>query len=233
MSKERRLANGMPADRARSGFAFYEISRVIIPGFYFSALTIILYWAYFWEYFELPLTGPPLWIVFLVVTLVIGLTMYAKETPKRRKAFQENQPSRYLSNKARLMKDIPLLNDSDARMVYFYILNNHMPASFHEKVFYFGTIYHIMIQIRRTSFWFAILSSLFVLYQFSAGDGISHAQFLILFALGVWLIYLLNVQYNKADRKMQENYRDQIFWLQMHEELVESILRRWSSQPTI
>jgi len=233
MSKERHIGNGLPGDRARSGFAVYEMARIIIPGFYFSALTLTLYWAYFWEYFGIPISGAPLWIVFVLITLVIGLTMYAKETPKRRKAFQENQPSRYLSNKARLMKDFPLLNDSDARMVYFYILNNYMPASFHEKVFYFGTIYHVMIQIRRTSFWFAILSSILILYQFSVGYELFLLQSLILFTAGIWLVYLLNVQYNKADRKMQENYRDQIFWLQMHDDTVELILRRWSSQPAI
>ncbi|MBM4168407.1 MAG: hypothetical protein FJ215_04545 [Ignavibacteria bacterium] len=233
MSKEHRPTSDLPADRSRSGFPLYEIARIIIPGFYFSALTLILHWTYFSEYFEIPFAGPPLWLVFLVVTLVIGLTMYAKETPKRRKAFQENQPSRYLSNRARLMKEISLLNETDARMVYFYILNNFMPSSFHEKVFYFGTIYHIMIQIRRTSFWFALLTSALILYQISTGHELYQLQPLILFAVGIWLVYLLNVQYNKADRKMQENYRDQIFWLQMHDDLVEYVLKRWSSQPTI
>ncbi len=42
----------------------------------------------------------------------------------------------------------------------------------------------------------------------------------------MWLIYLLNVRYNKADRKMQENYKDQIYWLEMNNDLVESLLRK-------
>jgi hypothetical protein len=53
---------------------------------------------------------------------------------------------------------------------------------------------------------------------------------LIAFTFFVWLIYALNVRYNKADRKMQENYQDQIYWLQMNNELVEGILRHRVSE---
>jgi hypothetical protein len=40
----------------------------------------------------------------------------------------------------------------------------------------------------------------------------------------VWLVYAMNVRYNKADRKMQENYQDQIFWLSMNTKLVDDLI---------
>lgn len=83
-----------------------------------------------------------------------------------------------------------------------------------------------MIQIRRTSLWFAVLATLSaVAFVVSSPDG-QVVNTLSLLASIVWLIYLLNVRYNKADRKMQENYRDQIYWLEMNNDLVESLLRK-------
>ena len=84
--------------------------------------------------------------------------MYAKETAKRRRAFVENKPSAFLQDIARRYSAAQTLNEGESRQMYFYILNHYMPSAFHEKVFFFGTVYHILIQIRRTLFWFAILS---------------------------------------------------------------------------
>jgi hypothetical protein len=76
---------------------------------------------------------------------------------------------------------------------------------------------------------------LIILILLSTGRTLFELQHLLLFTFIVWLIYLLNVRYNKADRKMQENYQDQIYWLQMNNELVEQILRKRqpSSTPTL
>ncbi|HEY4612070.1 MAG TPA: hypothetical protein VII11_03730, partial [Bacteroidota bacterium] len=112
-----------------------------------------------------------------------------------------------------------------ARQLYFYLLNNHMPAAFHEKIFFFGTIYHIMSSMRRTSFWFALLGTLAIAYEIANTTPLIDMQAVLIFTLAVWLVYVLNVRYNKADRKMQENYQDQIFWLQMNNDLVETTLR--------
>lgn len=233
MAKDLTTETSSLRDNGRSGFALYESVRIIIPGLYFVSLTFLLYWSFFCNFLPSHLSGFPLWLLFFLTALVIGLTMYAKETPKRRKAFQDNQPSRYLSSKAKSMKDIPLLNNEEAKQIYFFLLNNHMPTTFHEKVFFFGTIYHIMIQVRRTSFWFALLAILLIASQFVFALEAHLYKDLLVFALGVWIVYLLNVQYNKADRKMQENYSDQIFWLRMNNRLVEEILRRWATVPKV
>jgi hypothetical protein len=210
-----------------SSFGSYEAMRILVPGYYFATLFMCLTWALAGAFGRtVELGGLQLLLVFIAVGLISGLTLYAKEGTKRRKAFQENQPSLYLKTKARSMADLPVMEEAEARQLYFYILNNHIPSIFHEKIFFFGTIYHIMIQIRRTSLWFAVLATLSALgFAYGSPNGQSVSA-LSLFATVVWLIYLLNVRYNKADRKMQENYKDQIYWLEVNNDLVETLLRK-------
>ena len=210
-----------------SSFGGYEAMRILVPGYYFATLLMCLTWALAGAFGRtVEMGGLQLLLVFIGVGLIAGLTLYAKEGTKRRKAFQENQPSLYLKSKARAMSDLPIMEEVDARQLYFYILNNHIPSVFHEKIFFFGTIYHIMIQIRRTSLWFAVLATLSAAgFAYGSPNG-QMVSTLSLFATIVWLIYLLNVRYNKADRKMQENYKDQIYWLEMNNDLVESLLRK-------
>jgi uncharacterized membrane protein YdjX (TVP38/TMEM64 family) len=214
-------------DQSSSSFGSYEAMRILVPGYYFATLLMCLTWALAGAFGRtVELGGLQLLLLFIAVGLIAGLTLYAKEGTKRRKAFQENQPSQYLKSKARAMSDLPLMEETDARQLYFYILNNHIPSVFHEKIFFFGTIYHIMIQIRRSSLWFALLATLSAAgFAYGSPNG-QIVSTLSLFATVVWLIYLLNVRYNKADRKMQENYKDQIYWLEVNNDLVESLLRK-------
>ena len=210
-----------------SSFGAYETARICVPGYYFATLLLCYLWA-LGQAANIPfvLDGIGLFVLFIGAGLIAGVTLYAKESTKKRKAFQENQPSLYLKTKARAMSDVPVMEETDARQLYFYILNNHVPSLFHEKVFFFGTMYHIMIQIRRSSLWFGVLSlvSLGGLAAYSVSPGA--LQTLIVFTVLSWLLYLLNVRYNKADRKMQENYQDQIYWLEMNNDLVESVIRK-------
>jgi len=210
-----------------SSFGLYESIRILVPGFYFASLCTFFFFVFIFRYFPLSIENGYYIILFLFLMLVSGLTMYAKETTKRRRAFVENQPSAFLQDIARRHSETQMLNDAEARQLYFYILNHFMPSAFHEKVFFFGTVYHIMIQIRRTSFWFAILSLICLAVQTAAGTALFNQQGLISFCILIWLIYLLNVKYNKADRKMQENYQDQIFWLQMNEGLIQDLLKKY------
>jgi len=214
-------------NQSSSSFGAYEAFRIIVPGYYFAALLLCLVWAVSDALGQcVSIDGMRLFLVFVGVGLIAGLTLYAKESTKRRKAFQENQPSLYLKTKARAMAEIPVMEESDARQLYFFILNNHIPSVFHEKIFFFGTIYHIMIQARRTSLWFAVLATLIAGAMVLQGVAFQALGGLLVFAAIAWLLYLLNARYNKADRKMQENYRDQIYWLEMNNDLVESVIRK-------
>jgi hypothetical protein len=210
-----------------SSFGLYEATRILVPGFYFASLCAMLYYSFVSRYISFPIERGYWTVLFLFLVLVSGLTMYAKETTKRRRAFVENQPSAFLEDIVRRHSSTSTLDESEARQLYFYILNNHIPLAFHEKVFFFGTVYHIMIQIRRTSFWFAILSIICLAVQISLGIALANQQGLISFCLLVCIIYLLNVKYNKADRKMQENYQDQIFWLQMNSEIIKDLFEKY------
>jgi hypothetical protein len=208
-----------------SSFSTYEAARILVPGYYFAVLTLILV-NLTASTVQWPMIVPDVFLIFAFVVLgyIAGLTLYAKESTKRRKAFQENQPSLYLKTKARAMPDLPVMEEDEAKQMYFYILNNHIPPIFHEKIFFFGTIYHIMIQIRRTSLWFSLLGTILMAALHLAGYRDSTG--LLLFSAAAWLIYLFNVTFNKADRKMQENYKDQIYWLEMNNDLVETVLRK-------
>jgi hypothetical protein len=213
--------------QSSSSFGMYEAFRIVVPGYYFATLLLCLAWGVAYALgVNLPLEGMKLLLIFVGIGLIAGLTLYAKESTKRRKAFMENQPSQFLKTKARAMADIPVMEEADARQLYFFILNNHIPAVFHEKIFFFGTIYHIMIQIRRTSLWFAALATLIAVVLAIQGATVPDLGGLLVFAATAWILYLLNVRYNKADRKMQENYRDQICWLEMNSELVETVIRK-------
>jgi hypothetical protein len=210
-----------------SSFGIYETARIFAPGLYFASLAALYYRSFLIAY--LPLSSSTIAILFFLAILapVSGLTMYAKETTKLRRAFVENQPSAFLQTMARKRSSVQPLDDTEARQLYFYILNHFVPPAFHEKVFFFGTVYHIMIQIRRTSFWFSLVALVSLLIEVSGGAMLADLRSQIAFSSFVLLIYLLNVKYNKADRKMQENYKDQIFWLQMNEDLVGDLLQKF------
>jgi hypothetical protein len=208
-----------------SSFGAYETARIIVPGFYFASLVTLLYHFFLMHYLPGQLEVSLLLLLFVLIALIAGLTMYAQETPKRRRAFVENQPSSYVQALARKLSDTELLEDAEARQLYFYILNNYMPASFHEKIFFFGTIYHIMIQIRRTSFWFGIMFLAAVGVHIASGVLLQNGTLLVVAVL-VWIVYGINVRYNKADRKMQENYQDQIYWLEQNNDIVLTLLKK-------
>jgi hypothetical protein len=220
------MSNAMNHSNA-SSFGLYEATRIMVPGFYFASLCTLFYSACVSRYILFPVDRVYFSILFFFLVIVSGLTMYAKETTKRRRAFIENQPSTFLQDIARRHSNTQMLNEAEARQLYFYILNHFIPAAFHEKVFFFGTVYHIMIQIRRTSFWFAFISLICITVQTAAGVPLMDQQGLISFCILIALIYLLNVKYNKADRKMQENYQDQIFWLQMNEDLIHDLFKKY------
>jgi hypothetical protein len=210
-----------------SRFASFELLRIIVPGSYSIFLIFALINAFkisLWPYISLEF-GVPL---FILGSIVAGLSFYSKETPKKRKAFQTNQPSIYLLDRSKELFPANPLTEDEARRLYFFILNHNIPMTMHDKVFFFGMIYHIMINIRRTSFWFGIFGIIALVIQIA---GTQHTNMIAATTVFIiWLIYGLNVRYNKADRKMQENYQDQIFWLEMNTEIVDSLIRKRKKQ---
>ena len=215
--------NTQPASR----FATFEFLRIIVPGIYFIFLSLVLLVAFEIPYYQVESFSIAI-LIFFTISLVAGLSFYAKETPKKRKAFLSNQPSVFILNRSREISAAHPLTEDESRRIYFYILNHHMPITVHDKIFFFGMIYHIMISIRRTSFWFGLIGFAGLLIQIALTSYITPIS--IAAVLLIWLVYLINVRYNKADRKMQENYHDQIFWLEMNNELVDQLIVRRAQQ---
>jgi hypothetical protein len=207
--------------RPPTQFALFEILRIIIPGAYFILLAFALSLVFgislqpftSWEF------GIPF---FALASIIAGLSFYSKETPKKRKAFQENQPSLYILNRSREISAAQPLTEDEARRLYFYILNHLMPVTVHDKIFFFGMIYHVMINIRRTSFWYGITGIAGIVLQIALTG---QTALPTVTTIGViWMVYAMNVRHNKADRKMQENYQDQIFWLEMNTATVDALV---------
>ena len=211
----------MKDQSSTSHFGWYEILRIAVPGFYFIFLCYV-----YSAVFNLSIYPFDTWEIglptFVIGGLLAGLTLYAKESPKRRKAFQSNQPSQFILERSRRVKDAPAMDEHEARRLYFYILNHYMPEEAREKIFFFGTVYHVMISIRRTSFGFGVLGLALLLVDYTLKSHLLPAS--VLPVALVWLVYAVNVKYNKADRNMQENYLDQIFWLTMNTKLVDDLI---------
>ena len=216
----------------RHSYGRYEAIRVIVPALYLALLVLLFFWACLGRAFATGLTTGQTIALYAFVTFVAGMSLYGKEVPKRRKAFATNQPSFYLSTRARTMKNMPLLSDDEARRAYFYILNTYVPDAFHDKIFFFGTIYTVLITMRRITLWFAGLGLVAVVAEYLGGGVLALEQGLLLLTTSLWLLYALAVYYNKAERKMQENYQDQIFWLQMNDQVVQEVLEKTKSAST-
>lgn len=206
-------------------FAAYEAARILIPGLTFALLLALYAWAFLEPYLGGPWPIGPQVASFVFAALASGLTMYARETPKRRRAFQENQPSAHLQQIARGLKGADALSDDEARRFYFHLLNHHMPPLPHDKIFFFGTVYHIMVHVRRTTFWFGILTGVSILWHLSTGGTLPEAAGLTLLCASAWTVYGLNIGSNKADRNMQESYHDQILWMESNRPLIERLLK--------
>jgi membrane protein implicated in regulation of membrane protease activity len=210
-----------------SRFASFELLRIIVPGAYSIFLIFALYNAFNLSSLG-SVSGEFGLSLFILGSIVSGLSFYSKETPKKRKAFQTNQPSIYILDRSRELSPANPLTDDEARRLYFYILNHHIPITMHDKVFFFGMIYHIMINIRRTSFWFGVMGIIGIIVQIAMLQQTTMLAVSSVFI--IWLVYASTVRYNKADRKMQENYQDQIFWLEMNNEIVDSLIHKRRKQ---
>ena len=168
-----------------SNFFLYELLRILIPGFY--CIFIIYVYDILFAIPIFPFSIPEMgFAAFFIGGIIAGLSLYALESSKKRKAFQDNQPSQYLLERSRILNISPVLSEDDARRLYYYILNHYMPFAVHDKIFFFGMVYHIMTSIRRTSFWFGILGIIgIIICAFMQHDIFSS----VIIVLLLWLIY--------------------------------------------
>ena len=214
----------MVQNHSSSGFGVYEGLRILLPGFY----CVTLAWLYGIVAFDLDFffTGSSVSSLLILISgSVAGLLLYATEGSKRRKAFRENQPSQHILELSRTVNVTPPIDEQEAQRLYFFILNSYMPVSFHQRIFFFGMVFHVLTTIRRVTLFYA-LSGCAILGIFVAlGRPENVTTSLIGMILFLGFVYLVNARFNKADRKMQENYLDQIEWLTMNQRLVLYIIQ--------
>jgi hypothetical protein len=214
----------MTQNHSSSSFGVYEGLRILIPGFY----CLTLAWFYGIVVFNIDIFLPgsnasPLLI--LISGSVAGLLLYATEGSKRRRAFRENQPSQHILELSRTLNVTPPIDEQEAQRLYFFILNSYMPASFHQRIFFFGMVFHILTTIRRVTLFFTLAACAALGFFAVMQQPGKITQSLIVMILSLGFIYLVNARFNKADKKMQENYQDQIQWLTMNQRLVLFIIQ--------
>ncbi len=214
----------MTHNHSSSSFGVYEGLRILLPGFY----CVTLIWLYGIMTFNIDFFfsgSSASTLLILISGSIAGLLLYATEGSKRRKAFRENQPSLHILELSRTLNVSPPIDEQEAQRLYFFILNSYMPASFHQRIFFFGMVFHILTTIRRVSLFFVIAGCV-TIGTFAATQQIDRiTPSLIMMILFLAFIYSINARYNKADIKMQENYRDQIQWLSMNQKLILYIIQ--------
>ena len=210
-----------------SRFATFELIRILLPGFYFMSLVFIFVYCFEIRFLFIENSFIAL-LLFAVGSITSGLSFYSKENPRKRKAFQSNQPSIFILERSRKIASQSPLSEEEARRLYFYIMNHEMNTTVHDKIFFFGMIYQNMINIRRTSFWFGLIGLAGVIIHTVMNGNLTPLSIIpVTFAS---FVYLMNVRYDKADKKMQENYADQLFWLEMHIDTLDSIILKRTQQ---
>ncbi|MCX7983285.1 MAG: hypothetical protein N3A63_00025 [Bacteroidetes bacterium] len=208
----------------KSSFILNECVRVLAPGFFFSSF-LFLYLKIFFIGNQPVFFSEVSQIMFFFFSLCIsGVLLYILESPKRRKAFLKNQPSHYIKMLSQTSSAINPLTDEEATKLYFYILNTLIPERFHEKIIFFGSVYFVIIQLRRIALWFGAIAAFTLLIQHLFYGIYFPPVQKTLFMLLTWWIYYLTVRYNKAERKIQEIYDDQIIWLQMNSNTISRLL---------
>jgi len=145
-------------------FGTYEVFRIILPGLYFTGLScLILYLFCPTRHAFLEFSRHQIFVVSIIAgSIFAGLILYEYDHPKRIKAYESlEMPSEYLKKKLCDKCWFPCENrikdKGEAIDTYFYILFEIFSASAQQRIFYIGSVYHVLADIRMLSFVFGIL----------------------------------------------------------------------------
>ena len=91
----------------------------------------------------------------------LGLALYAYDHPKRIAAYRElEMPSLYLKGKlcdsCSIQCENRIKDEGDAIDSYFYVFYEIFGSGVQERVFYIGSVYHVLADIRMLSFTFGV-----------------------------------------------------------------------------
>jgi hypothetical protein len=231
---------------SKLSFGINETLRIIVPGYYLlAALSLYLHVISP----KLLVEGFPGSFVAIVAGLILGLILYSFNHPNRRDAYKRGLPSAELikRSKALATTDVPALNEDQARQLYFYILNNFMPQTFHEVVMVKGALYYCITYLREISASLALLGLLTaaVAYIHHCFQGVwawSWCGFdyfvngwricgMLFYTIAQFVIYIClsyhsPAKENRADAMLHGIYDDQIKWMEMNSFLVDDLIIR-------
>lgn len=203
-------------------FGVFETFRILIPGFLFSVYTSWYIYLFFpsraRSYLqESGLSG----MTFVAIGLVAGLVLYLRYWPRDSHETIEQLPSTHLRKKAEIVGI--KISPRDAKEIYFYILNNHYPDAFRERVFYYGNIYRVAQKIWLVSIAFACLGiisqALIAAFRLGVLEWYARSTFVVV------LLAVFSLLRWRPEHHYQEILSGQRKWLYMQDKLVESIIR--------
>lgn len=140
-----------------SGFGLYETLRILVPGWFVVAFldagTRLAFGdtpmdltpdaAAFVEFLENPLVG-------LGVALLAGLLLYAMDLPSKTVVYRFGDPDKGKEPPSRHLSQM-LSNDQLKRRalsIYFFLQDEFMNQEAHRKVYLFGSLYRIFVDLR-------------------------------------------------------------------------------------
>jgi hypothetical protein len=227
---------------SKLSFGINETLRIIVPGYYLLA-ALSLYLHVICP--KLLAESFPGSFVAIVAGLILGLILYSFNHPNRRDAYKRGLPSAELMKRSKTLKGATALDKNQAKQLYFYILNNFMPQTFHEVVMVKGALYYCITYVREISASLALLGLLTaaVAYIHHCFHGVwawSWCGFdffvngwricgmllyiVVQFVTYVCLWYHSPNEENRADAMLHGIYDDQIKWMEMNSPLVNDLI---------
>lgn len=210
-------------------FGTYEVFRIILPGFYFVGLLCLT--AYLFvptRQLFIEFAGHQMFLFAVVAGGVfLGLVLYAYDYPKKIRAYRElKMPSEYLKRKLRDKCLSPCENKiqdiGEAVDTYFYVMLELFSPGAQKRIFYIGSVYHVLADIRMLSAIFGFMifpislggALIGSLPTFDAIFGLFIATFLVILWLSLHPEFIYKKRKSKGDKyleyivKMQRRFID-------------------------
>jgi len=218
-------------------FASYEFLRILLPGYFAFEGVVVYLWLFLPELLgALTTNGAFFGILFVLGGVFCGLILYAIDYPARRKIFKESRPLAQFvvdrANSCRYGCRLPKEElEKNAHVMYWFVLDTRVPPQRRQRIYYFGSIYHIYSDIRLIMF-VMIVGILTTLAAKSPSLqsctslrellSISQLPLLVTAILTCALLFLTVC--NKGDLYWRDGLAGQLLWLKLHPEIVDELI---------
>lgn len=224
-------------------FGTYEVFRMILPGLFAIGLFSILAFLFppTREAFIVFLEHPVFPYAIIMLGIFVGLLLYEYDHPKKTRFWKEQlkpqMPSLHLKkilcDKCVKPCEKKINSVSDAIDTYFYVLHKVIDPSSREKIFYHGSTYHVLADVRALSVSFGTAILVVSLFRYLWKNDLPLFETVFGLALGVILLalwiylhpeFFCNKNLSKGDRYMRDILRFQRRYLDLHIEQIKQEL---------